>query len=85
MQTLTLNDGTVLSDSYAAESLDALFLYIKNGLTLPQVFWLVSIPEKVDVITYTAGDTVVEYTGYTVIQGITSEHDGMISVVLRRG
>lgn len=85
METLTLNDGTVLEQSYSAETLDNLFLYIKNGMTMMQVFMLMSDPNKTSRITYTAGQTIIVYSGYTMVQGITQEYGGMISVVLRRG
>ena len=84
METLTLNDGTVLNNSYAAETMDNLFLYIRNGMTMMQVFILIMDTSKIETIKYTAGDATVEYGGYTVVQGITMEHGGMISVVLRR-
>ena len=84
MEKLTLNDGTELLDSYAVETLDNLFLYIRSGLNMMQVFMLVYDPNKISMIRYTAGTTVTEYGGYTTIQGITQEHGGMISVVLRR-
>lgn len=84
MEKLTLNDGTELLDSYAVETLDNLFLYIRSGLNMMQVFMLVYDPNKISMIKYTAGDTVTEYGGYTMVQGITQEHGGMISVVLRR-
>ena len=84
MEKLTLNDGTELLDSYAVETLDNLFLYIRSGLNMMQVFMLVYDQNKISMIKYTAGDTVTEFGGYTMVQGITQEHGGMISVVLRR-
>lgn len=85
METLTLNDGTVLQNSYATETMDNLFLYIRNGMTMMQVFMLMADVNKISEITYTAGQTIVLYSGYNMVQGITQEHGGMISVVLRRG
>lgn len=84
MEKLTLNDGTELLDSYAVETLDNLFLYIRNGMTMMQVFMLMADPNKIRMIRYTAGTTEIGYGGYTMVQGITQEHGGMISVVLRR-
>ena len=84
MEKLTLNDGTELLDSYAVETLDNLFLYIRNGMNMMQVFMLMADPNKTSLIKYTAGDSVTEFGGYTMVQGITQEHGGMISVVLRR-
>lgn len=85
MGTITLNDGTVLESSYAAETMDCLFLYIRNGMTMMQVFMLMFDVNKISEITYTAGEATVVYSGYTLVSGITQEHGGMISVVLRRG
>ena len=84
METLTLNDGTVLENSYAVETMNNLFLYIRNGMTMMQVFMLMFDQSKIELIKYTAGTVVSEFGGYTMVQGITQEHGGMISVVLRR-
>ena len=84
METLTLNDGTVLENSYAVETMNNLFLYIRNGMTMMQVFMLMFDQSKISMIKYTAGTVVTEFGGYTMVQGITQEHGGMISVVLRR-
>ena len=84
METLTLKDGTVLENSYAVETMNNLFLYIRNGMTMMQVFMLMFDQSKIELIKYTAGTVVSEFGGYTMVQGITQEHGGMISVVLRR-
>lgn len=84
MQQLTLNDGTVLENSYAAETIDYLFLYIGNGMSIMQVMMLVIDPNKISRIVYSAGENMTEYTDYTTVQGITTEHGGMINVSLRR-
>jgi len=86
MQTLTLNDGTVLEDSYAAESLDCLFLYIGNNMNIIQVMMLMVDQDKISRIVYKAGEAnQTEYMNYTTVSSISAEHGGMISVVLRRG
>ena len=54
-------------------------------MTMMQVFLLMADVNKISEITYTAGQTIVLYSGYNMVQGITQEHGGMISVVLRRG
>lgn len=84
MQTLILNDGTELENSYAAESIDYLFLYISNGMNLMQVMMLMVDPGKINRIVYAAGDQRTEYNDYTTVTSITAEHGGMISVSLRR-
>ena len=85
MEKLILNDGTELENSYATETLDNLFLYIRNGMTMMQVFMLMADTSKISEIKYRAGETIMVYSGYTMVQGITQEHGGMINVVLRRG
>ena len=56
MQKLILNNGTELENSYAAESIDYLFLYINNGMTMLQVMILMNDPERINRIIYAAGD-----------------------------
>lgn len=84
MQQLILNDGTVLEDSYAAETVDYLFLYIHNGMNMMQIMMLMIDPGKINRIVYAAGDNRVEYNDYTTVTGITVEYNGMINVVLRK-
>ena len=84
MQQLILNDGTVLEDSYAAETIDYLFLYINNGMSMLQIMILMANPERINRIIYAAGDNETQYTDYTTVSSITAEHGGMISVSLRR-
>ena len=84
MQQLILNDGTVLEESYAAETVDYLFLYIRNGMTMMQVMMLMMDQNKICRIVYTAGSNQTEYDDYTTVTAITAEYGGMISVSLRR-
>lgn len=84
MQKLILNDGTELNNSYAAETIDYLFLYINNGMSMLQIMMLMANPEKICRIIYAAGDNETQYTDYTTVSSITAEHGGMISVSLRR-
>lgn len=84
MQQLEMNDGTILENSYSAETMDSLFLYVRNGMTMMQVFVLMSDPRATEHIIYRSGDATVEHGGFTVLSGINTEFGGMISVVLRR-
>ena len=84
MQQLILNDGTVLKDSYAAETVDYLFLYIHNGMDMMQIMMLMMDQQKINRIVYAAGDNRTEYNDYTTVTGITVEYNGMINVVLRK-
>ena len=84
MQQLTLNDGTVLENSYAAETIDYLFLYIGNGMNMMQVLMLMVDQNNIRRIVYSAGENETEYTDYTTVNGITVGYGGMINVSLRR-
>ena len=84
MQKLILNDGTELNNSYAAESIDYLFLYIDNGMTMLQVMMLMMDQNKISRIVYAAGDNETQYNDYTTVSSITAEYGGMISVSLRK-
>ena len=85
MQKLILNDGTELENSWAAETVDALFLYIRNGMNMMQIMMLMMEPQKISRIVYESGETnQTEYNDYTRVMGITTEYNGMINVVLRR-
>ena len=84
MQQLTLNDGTVLENSYAAETIDYLFLYIGNGMSIMQVMMLVIDQNKIRKITYSAGENITEYNDYTTVHAISVGYGGMINVSLRR-
>ncbi len=84
MQKLILNDGTELENSYAAETIDYLFLYIGNGMSMMQVMLMMVDPNKIRRIVYSAGENMTEYNDYTNVYGITIEHGGMINVSLRK-
>ena len=84
MQKLILNDGTELENSYAAETIDYLFLYIGNGMSMMQVMLMMVDPNKIRRIVYSAGENMTEYNDYTTVYGITIEHGGMINVSLRK-
>ena len=85
MQKLILNDGTELANSWAAETTDSLFLYIRNGMNMMQIMLLMMEQEKIRKIVYEAGESnQTEYNDYTRVMGITTEYNGMINVVLRK-
>lgn len=85
MQKLILNDGTELENSWAAETTDSLFLYIRNGMNMMQIMQLMFDQQKISRIVYEAGESnQTEYNDYTRLMGITTEYNGMINVVLRK-
>ena len=85
MQKLILNDGTELDNSWAAETMDYLYLYIKNGMNMMQIMLLMMDANKISRIIYQAGENnQTEFDDYRTVSSITAEHGGMISVSLRR-
>ena len=83
METLTLNDGTVLENSSAVVSRD-LFLYIM-GMTMAEVFNLLIVPGKVEKIIFTQinGDKVI-YEEFTKLTAVRDEGDGLVTAVLQK-
>lgn len=87
METLTLNDGTILENSYVYESEDinALFVYTRNEYALGFVFNLLYDPEKTGSIVYKKSNgNEITYTGYTRLTAVTDEGHGMITAVLKK-
>ena len=85
MRTLTLNDGTVLQNSYALLS-DSLFVYVQQyGITLVSFFELFCNPEKTAQIVYTQpnGENVT-YTGYERLISVRDEGNGLFTAVLKK-
>ena len=90
METITLNDGTVINDAVTIGAIPGLWVHIQNGLTLAEAFTLFSDPEKTSVITSDKSEpnkpnegTV--YEGYTDLFMLKREDDGMIVVGLHKG
>lgn len=85
MQSLTLSDGTVLENSYAAITMDRLFLYINNGMNIVQIVTLLCDPEKTMSIIYSSGNgETTEYDSFTVLVSVETGVNGLISGVLKR-
>ena len=83
MQTLTLSDGTVFENSESALTRTSLFLYIRNGMSMAEVFAIMNDPARTETITYSAGEKVLaEYEGYTNLVSISAGVNGLISVVM---
>lgn len=77
---LTLNNGTVLENSYAFQTDETLWVYIGAGLSIGEVFDLFRVPENVTKITNEQGTV---YEGYDEIMYIRKEKDGTINAGLR--
>jgi hypothetical protein len=90
METLTLNDGTVVHDAVTIGALPGLWVHITKGYTLPEAYTLFSNPEITAVITSDKSDprkpdegTV--YEGYTDLYMLKREDDGTIVIGLHKG
>lgn len=85
METLTLNDGTVLENSHAIENNDMLFIYVENGSTISQVFEIFIDPEKTKKITFTRlGGAVITWRGYKRLMDVRDEEHGLITAMLKK-
>ena len=82
METLTLNDGTVLENSHALPLRDKLFIYINSGATFAEVFELLDDPEKTKKITQDQCGVTDTFRGFKRLINVTDELNGMITAVL---
>ena len=87
MGTLTLNDGTVLLNSYALLSGDSLFVYVQQeGMTFVSMCELFCDPAKTAQIVYTqVNGADVTFTGYERITSVSDEGNGLFTAVLKEG
>ena len=84
METLTLNDQTVLENSSAIEDENTLFVYTGNGYDMKFVFDLLYDPEKISTITAARPGDERVYTGYSRLVAVTDEGRGRVSAVLKK-
>lgn len=83
METLTLNDGTILENSHVLESNGNLFVYVNGELTIKDVFDLMYDPEKTKKIVFEiSGSKVGTYKGYKKLIAVRDEGDGLVTAVL---
>lgn len=81
---LTLNDGTILEDSYAFAVGERMWVYIYAEMTLADAFALLNDPAKmISVISEQFGQETT-YEGYTELFTITKEDGGFISAGVRK-
>ena len=78
MQTMELNDGTLLENSYAIQNGNVMWFYI-SGKTLVEAFALMNDPAKTATVTVDRYGAVTEISGYTDLFCIRRESDGMIT------
>lgn len=90
METITLNDGTILHDAITIGAIPGLWVHITKGLTLAEAFELFSDPQLTAVITSDKsepnrpGEGTV-YEGYTDLYMLKREDDGTIVIGLHKG
>ena len=84
METLTLNDGTVLENSTALESNDSLFIYTRNGYTIQGLCDDLYPAENISMITaeFQGGSRV--YTDYSKLISLRDEGNDLVTAVLRK-
>lgn len=83
METLTLNDGTILANSHALLSGRTLWFYL-GSVTFTEAFELMNDPNKTRrIISNSYGDE-QEYNGYTDLFCLRREESGIISGGLTR-
>ena len=90
METIRLNDGTVIQNVLTIEAIVGLWVHIQGGLSFSEAYELFSDPDATSVITSDKRephrpeeDTV--YEGYTDLYMLKREDDGMIVVGLHKG
>lgn len=82
MRTLTLNDGTILENSYVLMVDGSLFVYTNNGYNIKYVFDILYNPVATEHVT--AFDVVeTTYEGYTKLVAVRDEGNGFITAVLK--
>lgn len=84
METLELNDGTVLENSNAHVDADRLYVYIRDGSTLEKVFNLLIDPEKTERIIRRAPELETVFDGYETLIAVKDEEIGMITAILKK-
>lgn len=84
METLTLNDQTVLENSSAIEDENTLFVYTRNGYDMKFVFDLLYDSEKISTITAVSPGDKRVYAGYSRLVAVTDEGHGRVSAVLKK-
>lgn len=84
METLTLNDGTVLLNSSVYQDELRLYVYVRNNSNMQEVFNLLIVPEKTVRIIMNADNVEKAFNGFTKLVTITDEGNGTITAVLKK-
>ena len=83
-QKLTLNNGTVLENSSAAENGIGLWLYVNSGISFADLFAIVNDPEKTRRIIAENIEGKKTYRGYKDLFYIRKGDNGSVSIGLRK-
>lgn len=83
-QYLTLNDGTVIQDSFVLEDGNILRVYVYSNMDFGVLFNLLNDPEKVEEIKCTRYGNEQTVTGYTELYCISKEPNGSYSAGIRK-
>ena len=84
METLTLNDGTVLENSSAIEDENTLFVYTRNEYDMKFVFDALYDSGNISTITAVSPGVEEVFTGYSRLVAVTDEGHGRVSAVLKK-
>lgn len=82
METLILNDGTVIENAHCIQVSDRLFVYVLEGMNLRRGFELFSDPERVSVIKSNRYGEEAVFNGFTELQSLS--YDGQLVIGLRK-
>lgn len=81
---LTLNDGTVLKDSYVIQSGNTLYLYCYAEIAFGDLFAVLNDPEKAKKITMQQSGEKTVFRGYKELFCVRKEDGNFISAGLRK-
>lgn len=84
METLYLNDGTVLEPAHVILSDGILWVYIDNGISIADAFALLIDSEKTQKIVADEYGITTVYEGYTELFCITKEIRGQVNAGLKK-
>ncbi len=84
MNTLTLNDGTVLEDTQAIESTGMLFIYSYCGHTIKELCDLLFPAENISSIEANFPGGTKTYNGYNRLVAVRDEGNNLLTAVLAK-
>ena len=91
METLTLNDGTIVRNALTFDAVVGLWIHVSSGMSLSEAFTVFSDPDKTkkivtDITLPHRPNEPITYTGYTNLVMVKKEEDsGEIIIQLQKG